>query len=267
MARRQGIYWLLTIPHHAFTPWLPPTIVYIRGQLERGNDGGYLHWQLLVICSGKASLSGLKRVFGDAAHCELSRSAAADDYVWKDDTYVDGTRFELGSRPFRRNVKSDWNRVWESAKTGDLAAIEPDVRFQHYRTIRVIRADFAKPVGMERTCFVFWGTTGTGKSRRAWAEAGMEAYPKDPRTKWWDGYLNHEHVVIDEFRGSIDIAHMLRWLDRYPVLVEIKGASVPLAAKKIWITSNLDPRRWYPDADQETVNALLRRLNITQFFP
>ena len=56
--------------------------------------------------------------------------------------------------------------------------------------------------------------------------------PKDPRTKFWDGYRNQENVVIDEFRGAIDIAHILRWFDRYPVIVEVKGSSVVLSAKK-----------------------------------
>jgi len=64
----------------------------------------------------------------------------------------------------------------------------------------------------------------------------------DPRSKFWDAYSGHEHVVIDEFRGGIDISHMLRWLDRYPVLVEVKGSSVCLKAGVIWITSNLHPR-------------------------
>jgi hypothetical protein len=72
-------------------------------------------------------------------------------------------------------------------------------------------------------------------------------------------------VVIDEFRGGIDIAHLLRWLDRYPVRVEIKGSSMPLNADQIWITSNLDPRLWYADVDQMTVDALMRRLTITEF--
>lgn len=93
----------------------------------------------------------------------------------------------------------------------------------------------------------------------------MDAYPKDPRSKFWDGYRGHQHVVIDEFRGGIDISHILRWLDRYPVIVEVKGSSTVLKAEGIWITSNLDPRCWYPEADEETVSALLRRLNITHF--
>lgn len=109
---------------------------------------------------------------------------------------------------------------------------------------------------------MFWGPTGVGKSRRAWENAGIGAYPKDPRTKFWDGYNDHQHVVIDEFRGGIDIAHLLRWCDRYPVNVEIKGSSVCLSAKKIWITSNISPRDWYPLIDQATFETLERRLDV-----
>jgi len=58
---------------------------------------------------------------------------------------------------------------------------------------------------------------------------------------------------------------MLRWLDRYPCRVEIKGSSRPLDATKIWITSNLNPLDWYPELDVDTKEALLRRINITHF--
>jgi len=90
----------------------------------------------------------------------------------------------------------------------------------------------------------------------------MDAYPKDPRTKFWCGYQGQANVVVDEFRGGIDIGHLLRWLDRYPVNVEIKGASVPLCVKKYAFTSNLHPREWYPELDGLTLFALLRRLEV-----
>ena len=92
----------------------------------------------------------------------------------------------------------------------------------------------------------------------------MDAYPKDPATKFWDGYQGQKNVVIDEFRGTIGIHNMLRWLDRYPVIVEIKGSSVVLNAETIWITSNLHPSSWYPELDLETQAALLRRLEIEE---
>lgn len=261
MARRQGIYWLLTIPHYDFTPYPLPGTTWSRGQLEEG-DGGYLHWQLIVAFAKKESIRGVKELFGEKAHCELSRSAAASEYVWKEETRVSGTQFQFGERPFKRNDPADWDIVWESATAGKLLSIPADIRIRYYRTLRAISSDFAQPVGMERSCFVFWGRTGSGKSRRAWDEAGLEAYPKDPRTKWWSGYNGQANVVIDEFRGAIDISHLLRWLDRYPVSVEIKGSSVPLTAECFWITSNIHPDYWYVDVDRETINALLRRMTI-----
>ena len=106
---------------------------------------------------------------------------------------------------------------------------------------------------------------GLGSHGELGEEAGLDAYVKDPNTKFWCGYRGQGAVVIDEFRGRIDVSHLLRWLDRYPVNVEIKGSSCPLAATAFWITSNVDPRQWYPDLDSETLSALLRRFNITNF--
>lgn len=265
MARRQGILWLLTVPQSLFIPYLPRGCKYIKGQLERGNAGGYLHWQLLVGLERKGSLRTVKEIFGDGIHAELSRSSAASEYVWKEDTAVEGTRFELGTFPFRRNEKKDWEAIWESAKKGCMEEIPADVRLVSYRTIRAIASDYSQCVGMVRNVQVYWGSTGTGKSRKAWSEAGEDAYCKDPRSKFWDGYQNQVNVVIDEFRGGIDIAHLLRWFDRYPVRVEIKGSSRPLVARNIWVTSNLDPELWYPEVDSMTKDALMRRLVISHF--
>ncbi|AIF76274.1 Rep [Ninurtavirus rhiphus] len=269
--RRQGIFWILTIKHAEFTPYLPPGCAWIRGQLELGESNSFLHWQIIVAFSKKMALSGVRRIFG-TAHAELTRSDAAAEYVWKEDTQVPGTQFELGAKPIQRNSKTDWESVWTSAVSGDLSAIPANVRVVSYRylknnsrTLRAIAADHSTALPMLRDCWVFWGRTGTGKSRRAWDEAGLDAYSKDPRSKFWDGYQTQQCVVVDEFRGGIDISHILRWLDRYPVRVEIKGSSRPLVASKIWITSNVDPRQWYPDIDAETLGALLRRLNITHF--
>jgi len=261
---QQGVYWCATAPHHLFVPFLPPEIKYIKGQLERGEQG-YLHWQLLIVCSRSRSLAWLRGLFGDGIHFTLSRSDAADAYVWKDDTAVVGTRFEIGLKPVRRNSKTDWDRVRALAMAGSFEEIPSQVFVGHYRSLRAIASDFAQPQAMERTVHVFWGRSGTGKSQRAWEEAGMGAYSKDPRSKFWCGYGNQQHVVVDEFRGGIDVSHVLRWCDRYPVHVEIKGSSTPLVATTIWFTSNVDPREWYPGLDEHTLEALLRRFNIVHF--
>lgn len=167
------------------------------------------------------------------------------------------------SRPPRATTK-DWEKIWNSAVEGDLDSIPYDIRVRYYSAVRRISSDFARPAAITRRAYLFYGATGTGKSYRAWSEAGEEAYPKDPRTKFWCGYQGQAHVVLDEFRGGIDVAHMLRWLDNYPVSVELKGSSTPLKATNFWITSNLHPCEWYPGLDSATVAALLRRLEIIE---
>lgn len=263
MGRRQGTIWLLTIPHAGFTPYLPSACTYIKGQLELGEQG-FLHWQIVVWFRSKQSVRGCRDIFGPY-HAELSRSAAAESYVWKDDTAVGNTRFELGSKPVRRNSAADWDEVLASAKSGRFDAIPADITVRYYSALRSLRSDYSEPVGIVRTAVVYWGRTGTGKSRRAWSEAGVDAYPKDPRTKFWDGYRSQENVVFDEFRGSIDVSHILRWLDRYPVRVEIKGSSVPLFAGKFWFTSNVHPGEWWPGLDSATLDAFYRRVEIVFF--
>lgn len=227
---------------------------------------GYTHWQLVVGYKKPTSLARVKFRFGTEAHAEPTKSDAARTYVFKCETGIEGSQFELGSYPLRRNSAVDWEEVRDLAKRGDLEKLPANVYVQHYRTLKQIACDNLKPQAIERKVIVFWGKTGTGKSRRAWEEASLDAYPKDPRTKFWDGYKQHENVVIDEFRGDIDIAHMLRWLDRYPVNIEVKGSSTTLTARTIWITSNISPSAWYPNTDAETLRAFLRRLTeITEF--
>lgn len=260
----QGRYWMLTLPSYSFVPYLPPPCCWIRGQLETAASG-YLHWQVVVCFKRKIRAQGVKTIFGDTAHVELSRSDAASQYVWKEETRVPTTQFELGQKPVNRSSSTDWDAIRRHAVNGNFEDIPSDVFIRCYHSLRKICTDNLRPVAVERTCLVYWGSTGTGKSRRAWTEAGMEAYPKTPTTKFWDGYRGEENVVIDEFRGAIEISHMLRWLDRYPVIVEIKGSATVLRAKRLWITSNLHPRDWYPSLDEETKNALLRRLEITHF--
>jgi len=112
-----------------------------------------------------------------------------------------------------------------------------------------------------------WGAPGVGKSRRA-HELLPEAYIKDPRTKWWNGYCLESDVIIDDFGpNGIDINHLLRWFDRYKCYVEIKGDMCPLLADKFIVTSNFHPKDVFTDnmgAVHVQYPALERRLIINE---
>lgn len=207
-SRRQGRYWFGTLPwtpeeistHVDRNACLSPPIeldevvIYAKGQGELG-AGGLYHWQVLVTTSRKVSGRQLQQSIPRSGHWELSRSTAADDYVWKEDTRIDGTQFELGRRAFKSNSEQDWDRIWNLARDGQWLDIPANIRGSikfilvcHYSSLRKISSDFARPVANIRRVLVYWGPTGTGKTRRAWDEGGMDAYPKVPSTKFWDGY-------------------------------------------------------------------------------
>lgn len=146
----QGKYWLLTIPYEHFTPYLPKSVVALKGQLERGSlqrnestastgpihSEGYVHWQLLATTERKIRLGGIKSIFGNFCHAELSRSSAADSYVHKEDSAIQGTRFELGCRPVKRNSSTDWDAIWDAARTGDLLSIPASIRVRSYHALK-----------------------------------------------------------------------------------------------------------------------------------
>nr|UOF80774.1 rep protein [Cressdnaviricota sp.] len=199
--RRQGTYWIGTIScDQPWEPALPTGVAYIRGQRELG-AGGFEHWQIFFITSTKHSCVALARLWSPVVgHWELTRSSAAEQYVWKDDTRV-GEPFEFGTRPIRRNSSTDWELIKQQAIEGELALIPADLFIRYYRTFQAIAADHSVPVAMERHCVCFWGKTGTGKSRSAWELGGQDSYAKDPRSKFWCGYRSQSVVIVDEFRG------------------------------------------------------------------
>lgn len=168
--------------------------------MEQGNETGYLHWQIMVIFKKKVVRSKVKAIFGDSCHCDPTRSEAADDYVWKEDTRVPNTQFLLGTKPLKRNSPKDWDLIRDNAKLGKFDDIPSDVFIRNYASLQKIYVASIVPVAQEKEVYVFWGRTGAGKSRRAWQEATLQAYPKSPTSIWWDGYQGQENVVIDEFR-------------------------------------------------------------------
>lgn len=150
MPSPQARYWILTVPQHLFMPYLPPGCSHVSGQLEIG-VGGFVHWQLCVSFIQKVTLARVRETFG-SVHAEPSRSDAVRAYVWKEDTRVHGTQFELGTLPFRRNAKSDWDAILLAAKTGDISTVPADVQVRCYNQLRRIGSDYVLNSTCDRKC-------------------------------------------------------------------------------------------------------------------
>lgn len=138
MPCEQARYWIATIPANTFwVPRLDAKCIYLKGQLEEG-ETGYLHWQVLLAFKSKVTKRGCQAYVGINIHVEPTRSEAAEAYVWKEETRVPGTQFEMGQKGMKRNVPDDWDKIWNDAKAGKIEEIPADVRIRCYNQLKRI---------------------------------------------------------------------------------------------------------------------------------
>ena len=116
-----------------------------------------------------------------------------------------------------------------------------------------------------------WGGPGTYKSRAANGVLPTSTFIKQSSCKWWDGYNAEEVVILDDLRkGDFFFHQLLRVLDRYKLMVEVKGGSVPMVAKLIIVTCSMPPEQLWArigDTENEDVGQLLRRIDRVVQFP
>jgi len=246
----QARYWLLTLHQPTWTPpeTLPHGVTWLRGQKEQGSNTGAIHWQLFTAFGRAVRLSAVKKIFGRGVHAEPSRSEAAEEYVFKDDTAIAGTRFELGAKAMKRNSKTDWAAVKELAKNNQLDQIEDRIYVQNYRTLKLIAMDnMVQPNDMPGVTGIWiHGPPGTGKSHYARANYGSSLYLK-AQNKWWDGYQGQTNVLLDDLDSNC-LSHYLKiWADKYAFMAECKGSSIQIRPKNFIVTSNYTPEQLFND--------------------
>ena len=230
---------------------------FLAYQREQCPETGRLHWQGYVCFANPMGLKGVKR-FLPTAHWEVRRGSHEDalDYVTKERTRVQGTSPVIRGEPPKQGKRSDLEDFTRAAIGGatDRELLDDfPVSFLRYgRALGGIRLACLEDRSWKTITIVLHGPTGCGKSR--WAhETFPKAYTKDP-TKWWNEYVGQPVVIFDEFYGQLQHEYMLKLMDRYPLLVEIKNGYTRFCSKLLIITSNAEPTDWYSGLTERGVN-------------
>jgi len=130
---------------------------------------------------------------------------------------------------------------------------------------RTIHAGGPRDPNVQPVVHWWFGPTGTGKSRSAFS-LHPNAYVK-MLNKWWDGYLGHTTVIMDDYRPSMcPFNQLLQILDRYPMKVELKGSSMELSATTFIITCSQRPEVIWHGKTEEDVTQLIRRITEIKEF-
>lgn len=260
------------------TKWdkLPEGTKYMVWQLEISPETGKAHIQGYAEFDSPYRMNRIKEILeSSSAHIEKRKGSRdqARNYCMKKESRIIGPWelgiFETGKQGARNDLKEISDAIKQGANFKECFEINPGACLRYPKGIDRAINVFEKKQMIEKKVTVLWGPTGTGKTHKAWAEAGMEAWSK-PRGSWFDGYEGQENVIIDEYDGDIPITTFLQILDKYPIQVPIKGGFRSWKAKNIWITSNINWKLWYPEANEKHIQALERRLHsineLTQKF-
>lgn len=263
-------HWVFTLNNYSdieVTALRELECVYIIFGFEVAPDTETPHLQGYVSFDSRKSLAQVKDRI-PRAHLEISRGTPkqASEYCKKSGTFE-----ERGQLPKGSGHRSDLVSLYGAIRDGvGEQQIEEEYSTQFIRYQRSIQSLLRKySEGRTEPPFVkvYWGLTGTGKTRTVYESHSLEEIYSHPGGCWFDGYHEQSVALFDDFGGSeFKLTYLLKLLDRYPMKVPIKGSFVNWKPTTIYITSNLDPKEWYRNAHPEHVNALFRRFTEIKYF-
>lgn len=246
---------------------------YIIFQEEKA-ESGTLHYQGYIEVFNQTRLNALKNAIGiRRIHLEVRRGTQSDaiEYCKKDDSSTGQGVYEAGEprRGRGRPAVKDYEEAAEAVANGatmlEVCEANPGVYGLRHKELKAIQERLAKPRDWAMNIEVYYGPTGCGKSMSAHkvlkelgpSKVYWASWPTGGRW-WWPDYEGQDVVILDEFRHQISMDKMLHLMDRYPFPIEYKYGNTTFRSRKIIITSNIPPERWFPKV--EDVSMLRRRL-------
>ncbi len=248
---------------------------YLVAQPEIGAEGTH-HLQGYLHLHKPARFKRVKRLMpDDGIHLGAAKkpAIACIRYCTKTDTAT-GKPTAFGLEPVESGHRTDLDELQVLLDSGEPMLQIARASFSNF--IRYTRGIYAyssligsKPRDFKTHVSVYYGDSGTGKTRMAQELGGSNAYwlsaSSSQHVCWFDGYDSQTVVVIDDFYGWIRWSQLLQLLDRYPCRVRTQAGSVNFNPKRIIITSNRHPGQWYTHSYYEEA-ALRRRIDyLTEF--
>jgi len=262
-----------TEEHEAIKQWFVSSSIYSIIGEEVGEEGTR-HLQGYCSLKAKTRFPSIKIHLSPRAHIEYAKGDGSSNFLY---CSKGGIFWEHGVRPepavkkrTRDSLAVEWTESLGKGREGIQAFATNNPGTYAWSGHVLLRNSLglagAQPRPEIRVRWIY-GSPGVGKSRFAHSDL-PNAYIKDPRTKWWNGYLLEKDVIIDDFGpNGIDINHLLRWFDRYKCYVEVKGDMCPLLGDNFIVTSNFHPSVVFTchlGVEHPQLPALLRRIELIE---
>lgn len=246
---------------------LAPPLAYLIFGFEVG-ENGTKHLQGFISLAQKKRFNYVKEMVSSRCHLEKTKGSPAQNrsYCTKDGEYR-----EFGRCPGGKGKRSDIQQLVSSIKDGasynEIRDQYPQLYLRYEKAINKWIQDLQQPRNWVPEVNVYWGKTGTGKTRSVYEFIKPEEIYKHPGSGWFDGYTGQKVALFDDYNGGeFKLTYLLQLLDRYPMRVPVKGSFVNWIPRHIFITSNKPIEQWYPNCSEEHLNALKRRITLIKEF-
>lgn len=221
------------------------------------------HLQCFVTFKNRTTLAGCKR-FCPGAHFERARGTPEECASY---SKKDGDFSEFGTLPTVTGRATGFADLLAKAQRGEIGAIKRDHPGLYIRYKANILSSIEFDVSpLKNSCGVWiGGKPRTGKDYGVRQLAGEDLYLK-PLSKWWCNYRNQGAVLLSDVdpKHCEWLGYFLKiWADCYPFNAEIKGGSMTIRPKAIFVTSNYPMDMCFQG---ETLAALQARFTEYDYF-
>lgn len=225
-------------------------------------ESGTRHLQGYISFTKVVRFSTVKKIH-NKAHWEIAKGNEEQNFKYcskQGDYWEDGHRCNQGDR---KDLRALSDAVVSGASVNDLAIEAPNLFVQYHRGLRELEK-ICKKNSKDRIIEVTirWGKPRTGKTRFIWEnEDRDEVFSVNLCDNVpFDGYNGESVILFDDFNGDYEITTMLKWLDRYPLRINIKGSFTYANWNKIYFTSNIDPTYWFNNSNKDHKAAFMARV-------
>lgn len=250
---------------------------HYAAQEEVGEETQREHLQVFLGLKKQTRTGTLRKLLQDVfPECNKLDLSWANDalaswrYCHKEETRKPGGYTMHSNPPKVRGQRTDLERAADHAKEYGIRSMHrnyPDAGIRYGRSImhHLSMLDDGKKY-MPIKVFVFWGKTGTGKTRSVPDGAG-KVIRREGGQLWFDACIDRKVIWIDEMApGYTPIHTLLQVLDVYRSPVDVRGIIWYRDYEEVYITSNYNPDDWYPNALVEQTDALKRRFTEVRCF-
>ena len=250
---------------------------------EVGGEAGTLHTHVYLASRNAIEFQTIQQRFY-GAHIEAVKGTHQQnrDYIrkegkWQDDakhgTSVPGTFEESGELPPEHDTRKKQSEailamIQDGAGNAEILREFPSA-MSHLPHIEAARQTLLEEQFREKPRQLYiayiWGKTGVGKTRGIMEKYGYgNVYRVTNYNHPFDGYRGQDVILFDEFRSSLTIADMLKYMDPYPLMLPCRFSDKVACFTKVYLVSNIPIEKQYPNIQREepeTWQAFLRRFN------